>query len=164
MERDATERLHEARDEIAGEIRAIKSEALNFIEPRKTKDGWVLGLSSGVDEVDRKLQAAISREAEILEDIEEVRRICGGDLLEPLRRAVSEKNGAIRRAIDRAEATRRRAEMRHRGASLADLAKLPEVVEAEEALDQARSENEADIEELQGRIGRVFAIIQKYES
>jgi len=38
------------------------------------------------------------------------------------------------------------------------------VVEAEAALDQARSENEADIEELLGRISRVFAIIQKYES
>ena len=164
MERDATERIFEARAEIADEIRDIKNESLNHIEPRKTKDGWILGLSPSYDEVDRKLQAAITREAEILEDIEEVRHICGGDLLEPLQRAVSEKRGAIQRAIARAEAARRKAEMRHRGMSLVDLAKLPEVVEAEEALDQARSENEADIEELQGRIGRVFAIIKKYES
>ena len=164
MERDATERLHEARAEIADEIRDIKNESLNHIEPRKTKDGWILGLSPSYDEVDRKLQAAISKEAEILADIEEVRCICGGDLLEPLRRAVSEKSGAIQRAIARAEATRRKAEIKHRGSSLADLAKLPEVVEAEEGLDLARSENEADIEALQGRISRVFAIIQKYES
>ena len=164
MERDATERIFEARAEIADEIRAIKSEVLDFTEPRKTKDGWFLGLSSGVEEVDRKLQAAITREAEILEDIEEVRHICGGDLLEPLQRAVSEKRGAIQRAIARAEAARRKAEMKHHGVSLVELAKLPEVVEAEEALDQARSENEADIEELLGRISRVFAIIQKYES
>lgn len=164
MNNDPMERLHEARAEIADEIRAIKSEALNFIEPRKTKDGWVLGLSRGVEEVDQKLQAAISRESEILADIAEARRICDGDLLEPLRRAVSEKNGAITRAIARAEATRRKAEIKHRGSSLADLAKLPEVVEAEEGLDLARSENVADIEALQARISRVFAIIQKYES
>ena len=164
MERDATERIFEARAEIADEIRAIKSEVLDFIEPRKTEAGWVLGLSSGVEEVDRKLQAAITREAEILEDIEEVRHICGGDLLEPLQRVIPTKRGAIRRAIDRAEAARRKAEMKHRGLSLADLAKLPEVVEAEAALDLARSENEADIEELLARISRVFAIIQKYES
>jgi len=123
MERDATERIFEARAEIADEIRAIKSEVLDFTEPRKTEAGWVLGLSSGVEEVDRKLQAAITREAEILEDIEEVRHICGGDLLGPLRQAVSEKRGAIQRAIARAEAARRKAEMKHRGLSLADLAK-----------------------------------------